>query len=79
MLTQEEIRDKYFKPLEQNPKSWVHNSKDITIKIAKNRQNVEINLNYDKVKNRFECEWRFYLVKDENSRYIIVRSKNIKR
>ena len=28
MRTQEEIRDKYFKFLEQNPKSWVYNSKD---------------------------------------------------
>lgn len=56
MRTQEEIRDKYFKPLEQNPKSWVHNSKDITIKITKNRKNGEINLNYDKVKNKFKCE-----------------------
>ena len=56
MRTQEEIRYKYFKPLEQNPKSWVHSSKDVTIKITKNRKNGEINLNYDKVKNRFKCE-----------------------
>lgn len=32
------------------------NSVDLTIKITKNRKNGEINLNYDKVKNRFKYE-----------------------
>ena len=31
MRIQEEIREKYFKFLEQNPISWVYNSKDETL------------------------------------------------